>query len=47
MWKLRSESLTGLIYFLHGPVEKIGNIVQVLKCSKVVQADQDTVVGNI
>ena len=30
-WKLRCECLAGLNHFLHGPVEKVGDIVQVVK----------------
>ena len=29
--KLRGESLASLSHFLHGPVEKVGDIVQVVK----------------
>ena len=30
-WKLRCECLAGLNHFLHVPVEKVGDIVQVVK----------------
>ena len=30
-WKLRCESLASLRFVLHGPVEKVGDIVQVVK----------------